>query len=138
MLTNSRTVRIEWGDCDPAGIVFYPRFFAIFDASTTALFERALGMTKYKFIERYGIVGYPMVDTRARFIAPAKFGDDVVIESTIKEFRRSSFDVEHRLTNGGALAVEGFETRVWAARDPSDPARIKSAPIPEEVIARFR
>jgi 4-hydroxybenzoyl-CoA thioesterase len=138
MLTNARTVRIEWGDCDPAGIVFYPRFFAMFDASTTALFERALGMTKYKFIERYGIVGYPMVDTRARFIAPAKFGDDVVIESTIKEFRRSSFDVEHRLTNGGALAVEGFETRVWAARDPSDPARIKSAPIPEEVIARFR
>jgi 4-hydroxybenzoyl-CoA thioesterase len=138
MLTNARTVRIEWGDCDPAGIVFYPRFFAMFDASTTALFERALGMTKYEFIERYGIVGYPMVDTRARFIVPAKFSDDVVIESTVKEFRRSSFDVEHRLTNGGALAVEGFETRVWAARDPSDPARIKSAAIPEEVIARFK
>ena len=63
MLTNVRTVRIEWGDCDPAGIVFYPRFFAMFDASTTALFERALGMTKYKFIEHYGIVGYPMVES---------------------------------------------------------------------------
>ena len=138
MLTNARTVRIEWGDCDPAGIVFYPRFFAMFDASTTALFERALGMTKYKFIERYSIVGYPMVDTRARFIVPAKFGDEVVIESTIKEFRRSSFDVAHRLTKDSALAVEGFETRVWAARDPSDPARIKSAPIPDEVIARFK
>jgi len=79
-----------------------------------------------------------MVDTCARFIVPAKFGDDVVIESTIKEFRRSSFDVEHRLTSGGALAVEGFETRVWAARDPSDPARIKSAPIPPEVVAQFK
>ena len=138
MLINSRTIRIEWGDCDPAGIVFYPRFFAMFDASTTALFERALGMTKYRFIERYGIVGYPMVDTRARFIVPAKFGDDVVIESVVKEFRRSSFDMEHRLTKDGALAVEGFETRVWAARDPSDPTRIKSVPIPEEIIARFR
>ena len=51
MLTNTRTVRIEWGDCDPAGIVFYPRFFAMFDTSTTALFERALGMTKYRFID---------------------------------------------------------------------------------------
>jgi 4-hydroxybenzoyl-CoA thioesterase len=138
MLSNARTVRIEWGDCDPAGIVFYPRFFAMFDASTTALFERALGMTKYQFLKYYGIIGYPMVDTRARFLAPAKFGDDVVIESTIKEFRRSSFDVEHRLMNDGALAVEGFETRVWAARDPSDPARIKSAPIPAEIIARFK
>ena len=44
--TNSRTVRIEWGDCDPAGIIFYPRYFEIFDASTAALFERALGITK--------------------------------------------------------------------------------------------
>jgi 4-hydroxybenzoyl-CoA thioesterase len=69
---------------------------------------------------------------------PAKCGNDVVIESSIKEFRRSSFDVEHRLTKDGALAVEGFETRVWAARDPSDPARIKSAAIPDEVIARFK
>ena len=138
MLTNSRKLRIEWGDCDPAGIVFYPRFFAMFDASTTALFERALGMSKYQFIQRHGIVGYPMVDTRARFIVPARFGDDVVIESTIKEFRRSSFDIEHRLMNGDKLAVEGFETRVWAARDPSDTSRIKAAPIPEEVIAAFR
>ena len=35
MASNARTVRIEWGDCDPAGIVFYPRYFAMFDHSTT-------------------------------------------------------------------------------------------------------
>ena len=43
MLTNSRIVRIEWQHCDPAGIVFYPRYFAMFDTSTTYLFEKALG-----------------------------------------------------------------------------------------------
>ena len=31
-LTITRNVRIEWGQCDPAGIVFYPRYFEIFDA----------------------------------------------------------------------------------------------------------
>ena len=138
MLTNARTVRIEWGDCDPAGIVFYPRFFAMFDTSTTALFERALGMKKSRFIEHYGVIGYPLVDARARFLVPVKFSDDVVIESVVKEFRRASFDMEHRLTKDGVLAVEGFETRVWAARDPSDPARIRSVPIPEEIIERFQ
>ena len=66
MLTNARTVRIEWGDCDPAGIVFYPRFFAMFDTSTTRLFERALGMKKFDFLEHYGVIGYPLVDARAR------------------------------------------------------------------------
>ena len=48
MLVNVRTVRIEWGDCDPMGIIFYPRYFAIFDACTTMLIERALGRLKHE------------------------------------------------------------------------------------------
>jgi 4-hydroxybenzoyl-CoA thioesterase len=138
MFMNRRTVRIEWGDCDPAGIVFYPRYFAMFDASTAALFAHALGMRKAQMLETYGIVGIPMVDTRARFIAPASFGDEVVIESAVTEFKRSSFDVRHRLMRDGELLVEGFETRVWVTRHPDDPKRIKAQPIPQEVIARFR
>ena len=137
MLTYTRNARIEWGDCDPAGIVFYPRYFAMFDSCTTGLFSQALGMSKYQFLKHYDFQGYPMVDTRAKFLKPAKFGDDVVIETKIAEFRRSSFDVHHRLTLGGALCVECFDTRVWAARDPADPEKIKSKPIPPEVIAKF-
>jgi 4-hydroxybenzoyl-CoA thioesterase len=137
MFKNSRSVHIEWGDCDPAGIVFYPRFFAIFDACTAALFERALGMTKFEFMKAYNCAGIPLVDTRARFIIPAKFGDDVVVESIVKEFRRSSFDVKHRLLKGGELATEGLETRVWTGRDPANPEKIRSQPIPDEVLSRF-
>jgi len=138
MLVNTRRVRIEWGDCDPAGIIFYPRFLAMFDASTTALFERALGMTKYRFLKHYGIVGYPLVDTHARFLTPTRFSDHVAIESAVKEFRRASFDIEHRLTRDGTLVAENFETRIWAARDPADPERIKPVRIPADVIAKFR
>jgi 4-hydroxybenzoyl-CoA thioesterase len=135
--TNTRRVRIEWGDCDPAGIVFYPRYFAIFDSSTTALFERALGMTKYQFLKKYESAGYPMVDTRARFLLPTRFGDDVLVETTISEIKRSSFQVTHRLMKDGQLAVEGFETRVWTGRDPSDPDKIRSKPLPEEMLAKL-
>jgi 4-hydroxybenzoyl-CoA thioesterase len=134
MLTNSRTVRIEWGDCDPAGIMYYPRYFALFDSSTTALFERALGMTKYQFVKAYGCLGYPMVDTRARFLVPTRYGDDVVIETTVSAISRSSFSIEHRLFKGGTLAAEGFETRVWVSRDPGDPDQIKATPIPAAVV----
>ena len=80
-LSNSRTVRIEWGDCDPAGIIFYPRYFEIFDASTAALFERALGMTKFKQLKHFDFAGYPLVRTRAKFIRPTRFGDDVTVET---------------------------------------------------------
>ncbi|MGH9939932.1 MAG: acyl-CoA thioesterase [Blastocatellia bacterium] len=136
MLTNIRTILIEWGDCDPAGIVFYPRYFAWFDAATAALFAAA-GLPIHKLFPDYGIAGMPMVDTRARFFEPARFGDEVRIESVIAEFRRSSFDVRHRLFRGDTLTVEGFETRVWTVWDPEDPERLKAASIPAEVIARF-
>jgi 4-hydroxybenzoyl-CoA thioesterase len=137
MLTYTRNTRIEWGDCDPAGIVFYPRYFALFDSCTTGLFSKALGMSKFQFTRHYKFAGYPMVDTRARFLKPTKFGDDVVIETRVKEFRRSSFDVEHRLTLDGELCVECLDTRVWVERLADDPDKIKSAPIPQEVIAKF-
>lgn len=138
MFSNRRSVRIEWGDCDPAGIVFYPRYFAMFDHSTVLLIERALGMRKHRLYETYDFAGYPSVATRARFLIPSSFGDDVVIESGIIEIGRSSFSLTHRLTKDGALAVEGFDTRAWVVRDPSRPGGLRAVPLPDEVVARFK
>jgi 4-hydroxybenzoyl-CoA thioesterase len=138
MFSNRRAVRIEWGDCDPAGIVYYPRYFAMFDHSTVLLLERALGMRKLKLYEHYGFDGCPLVQTEARFHAPTRYGDDVEIETTVTQVGRSSFSLQHRLTFNGALAVEGNETRCWVARDPARPSGIRAQPIPDEVVARLR
>jgi len=132
-----RQFTIEWGHCDPAGIVFNSRFFEFFDWATWLLFEAALGVKPPDLAGAFGIVGIPLVDASARFLAPARFGDVVEMQSQVSEFRRSSFDVDHRLFVRGGLAVEGRETRVWATRDPADAARIKAQPIPPEVTARF-
>jgi len=136
MLTNRKTIHVEWGDCDPAGIVYYPRYFAYFDNCTAALFEAA-GLPKHQMLKAYGIVGIPMVDTRARFLAPSHFGDDVIVESSITEWRRSSFDVQHKLFRREVLAVECSETRVWAVRSTADPDAIEGQAVPQDVIARF-
>lgn len=134
MLTNRRDVEIEFGDCDPAGIVYYPNYFRMFDASTAYLFEAALGMKKIAWIKRFDIVGIPMVDTSAAFSKSSRFGDVVTIETSVTEFKRTSFVVGHRLFNGDDLAIEAREVRVWATIDPDHPERIKSRPIPQEVI----
>lgn len=134
MFVNTRTITIEWGDCDPAGIVFYPRYFAMFDASTAALFAAALGYNKHAMLARFDAIGFPMVDTGARFLVPSKYGDVVTIESTITKFGRSSFEVRHTLMRGDVLAIEAHEKRVWAAADPENPGKIRGAPIPDEVI----
>jgi 4-hydroxybenzoyl-CoA thioesterase len=137
MLTNIRQTRIEWGDCDPAGIIFYARYFEIFDVSTTMLLERVLGMSKFEYLKAYDLVGHPLVETRARFRLPTRFGDEVSIATSVVSCGRSSFRIEHRLTKAGVLAVEGYETRVWAVRHPDDAKRMKSQPIPAEIVARL-
>ena len=135
--TFRRQFTVEWGQCDPAGIVFNSRFFEMFDISTWMLFESALGVTAHELAETFDIIGIPLVDARANFVKPVKFGDVAEIVSRVTEFRRASFDVEHQLTVGGELAVDGGETRVWASRDKNDPDKIHAVAIPDHVIARF-
>ena len=140
MLTNRRIVRIQWGDCDAAGIVYYPRYFAMFDDSAHALFEAA-GWKLTDLQREFDMLGVPMVDTRARFLLASSFSDDIVIESRITTFRTSSFDLEHKVykpgRDGDALAIEATETRVWSGRHPEQPNRLKSKPVPAAVIERM-
>ena len=132
--SNVRIVRIQWGDCDPAGIIFNPRYFEIFDASTAALFEAALGITKREMLERYNSAGIALVRTAATFHQPVRFGDDVTVESVIS-FSRSSFNVEHTVRLRDHLCAESAETRVWIVRDAT--GALKSDPIPSDVLEKF-
>ncbi len=135
MLQNTQMRRVEWGDCDPAGIVFNPQFFRWFDHGTTLLYEAA-GWPKQEMLALFGGVGCPLVDTRATFKAPCRYGDDVTITTEIVAVKERSFDIRHSLRKGETLCVEGFETRVWTVKDPQ--RGLKSAPIPEALAARFR
>ncbi|HXW18064.1 MAG TPA: thioesterase family protein [Candidatus Acidoferrales bacterium] len=136
MLVNRKEIRIEWGDCDPGGIVFFPRYFEYCDACTNALFERA-SLPKPTLFKSYGIGGIPLVEVRARFIVPSQFGDTVTVESCVSEWGRSSFLVRHQIFKVDVLALEIFEKRVWVARLEGDVIRFKGQPIPQEVKDRF-
>ena len=85
MLTIKRNLRIEWGDCDPAGIVYFPRYFAFFDACTVAIFEE-VGLPKQALLKQYDIVGFPVVDVSAKFMIPSKFGEVVDIVCSIHDW----------------------------------------------------
>lgn len=134
MLVNRRALRIEWGQCDPAGIVFYPQYLIIFDTAAGYLFERT-GLTPAAMRKKYGIVGMPVVEVGARFVQPCRFDDSVIIESEVSEWGRSSFTVRHRILKDGELALDGFEKRVWAAPHPERPGAIKAQAVPAEIIA---
>ena len=136
MFVNRREVQIQWGDCDPANIVYYPRYFAMFDDSTSTLFEVA-GFSKQDLVHKYGLVGIPMVDTRAKFYIPSTYGDWITIETKVESIKRSSFEVKHNVYKAADLAIEAFETRVLVGRDPANPEKLKSAPFPAEMVTKF-
>jgi 4-hydroxybenzoyl-CoA thioesterase len=84
---------------------------------------------------KYGIVGMPVVEVGARFLNPCRFDDEIVVESEVSEWGRSSFTVRHRVLKEGELALDGFEKRVWARPHPERPGAIKAQTVPPEIIA---
>lgn len=135
MLVTRRDIRIEWGDCDPADIVYFPNYFRWFDNNVMQHFENA-GLPKKEFLARYGLTGFPMVDTRAQFTKPSAYGQTVTVETWIPKYGRTSFEIEHKLTRDGEICVTGYEKRVLVARN-EETGKLQSVPIPAEMIDLF-
>ena len=114
------------------------RFFELFDRGTWALFQTCSASRARSFARHFGIASIPLVEAGAQFMVPLKFGDAAELVSRPTYFRRSSFAVSHQIFKGEKLAVDGLETRVWAGVHPDDPARMRAATIPSDVIEQFR
>lgn len=133
-LTHTWQIPVTWGDCDPAGIVFYPRYYAWFDASTHAMLAGA-GLGHHALRETYGAIGATLVKTTAEYRSPATYDDTLTAVSTVARVGRSSFSVKHTLSIGDRRVVEGEEVRVWAVPDSKAPHGVAPAPIPPAVRA---
>jgi 4-hydroxybenzoyl-CoA thioesterase len=127
-------VAVEFGDCDPAGIVYFPNFFRWMDAASRHFFiER--GVPPWRDTETlYGVIGTPIVDAHSRFLKAAAYGDKLSIETEVVEWRTKSFVQRHRIWRGDELLVEGTEVRVFAART-EDRAAIRAVACPPEIRA---
>ena len=136
MFMNRRRILVEFADCDPAHIVFFANYFRWFDDCTTALFLAA-GLPIRKLFPAYGILGIPVVDASAQFLAPSTQGDTLTVESSVTELRRSSFVITHKFFHASELLLEGKETRVWAAPHPTKAGRMKALPLPKEVVDKL-
>lgn len=135
MLTNKRIVPVEFGHCDPSGIVYNPNYFIWFDFSVHALL--ALGGLGLKtMIAEFGIDGIPVVEYKTKFLAPVRWGDELLIETSIANLHRCAFDIQHRVFNAGVLAVECTETRVCTATDLQQ-GRVRARALPEKLVELF-
>ena len=104
------TIQISFGDCDPAGIVFYPNFFAWFDATYHA-WLRSRGLTHANLAEAIGTIGTGLIDAGASSRSPATNGDRLSVRLTVTEWREKTFHLSYRGQIGDRLVLEGHEVR---------------------------
>ncbi len=126
-------VRVEFGDCDPARIVWFPNFFRWIDAASRHFFV-SCGVPPWHVTEAtLGILGTPLVDTQASFKKTASYGDELQIHTSVVEWRGKSFVQRHRILRGDDEIMSCDEVRIFAAHKPE--GGIRAVPIPPEFIA---
>ena len=125
------SIRVAFGDCDPANIVYFPNFYRWFDQATHDLCEAA-GYELTAVRRDRGWVGFPIAEAGARFLRPATINDHLRIETRIREWRPKMFLVEHRILREGDLLVEGWQTRFIGVRLPEQGGRLSALPLPAE------
>jgi 4-hydroxybenzoyl-CoA thioesterase len=129
-------VQVSWGDCDPAGIVFYPRFYAWMDTVSHVL-AREMGIPRESMIPPGSdMLGFPVVGTQAQYLSPARMDDLLEVRTWVARVGRSSLSLRHEIlrleADGGETPIaHGREDRVFISHGP-DGLR------PRELTARMR
>ena len=133
--TTQHSVTVQFGDCDPGGIVFFPNFSRWMDAASLMFFARC-GVPPWRVLERErGIVGTPVLEINTKFHKTVSYGDTIEIATQVHEWRRVVFIQTHRVTRGDELVCEGREVRAFIKRDEHDPDRMRAIPVPEDIKA---
>lgn len=126
------TVQVHFGDCDPAGIVFFPNYSRWMDAASLHFF-RECGVPTWRELEHTrGIVGTPLLEIHTRFHLPATYGETLQIHTEVERWNAKAFVQHHRVLRDGTLLSEGRETRVFCTRQEG---RLRAMPVPADIRA---
>jgi 4-hydroxybenzoyl-CoA thioesterase len=133
--TTTYSVNVQFGDCDPGGIVFFPNFSRWMDAASLMFFTQC-GVQPWRVLERErGIVGTPLLEINTKFMKTVTYGETITILTHVEEWRSKVFVQMHRVTRGDDVVCEGREVRAFVKRDAQDPDRLRAIPVPDDIRA---
>ena len=128
-------VQVMFGDCDPAGIVFFPNFSRWMDASSLNFFVQCGVLPWRELVKSTGIIGTPLLEIHTKFSRPATYGETLQIHTSVEEWRSKVFVHRHIVKRGDVLICEGTETRAFCQRVPGEPDRIQAIAVPPDIKA---
>jgi acyl-CoA thioester hydrolase len=121
-------IRVRYAECDPQGVVFNTRYYEYYDLLMTELWRDLGG---YDAMVEAG-VDMSVVQSGARFLAPARFDDELDLTARIARLGTTAMTTEITIANAstGQHLVEGEISHVFI-----DPTAYTKVPIPEHVRA---
>lgn len=123
--------KIMWGDLDPLGIVFYPRYYEWIDACGHLFFE-SLGLA-LKPLGDSRKINFGLIETGCQYFKPGRYHDVIQIKTELDKLEKKIIVLRHQiiLAADKSLMVEGREKRI--CMNISNPEKIKARDIPEDI-----
>lgn len=133
MRKTSIDLRVNWGDTDKAGIVYYPNFFKWFDIAGHQFF-RECGLAPAYLEKEYNII-VPLLDAQCTFKKPLLYDDVITIHTAVEEVNNKTIKLNHEIVRGDTKVAQGYEIRGWVKQMGET---IKAVQIPEDIIATLK
>ncbi|WP_017753414.1 acyl-CoA thioesterase [Calidifontibacillus oryziterrae] len=130
MRKNSFEIRVNWGDTDKAGIVYYPNYFKWFDIAGHQFF-RSIGLSPATLEEEKGII-LPLLDAKCSFEKPLYYDDIITIQTEVAEIHNKVVKLNHAVYRGSDKTGYGYEVRGWVKKSDGT---YKAVPIPDDVVS---
>jgi len=125
------TVKVRFADVDPAGIVFYPRYFEMLNGAVEDWFAGQLG-ADFRTLHIDRQVGVPTVKLEATFLSPSELNDELTIRITPRDIGRSSCTIDILFSGDGRDRLRAEVVLVFM-----DLKARKAIPWPEDIRARM-
>ena len=124
--------KIRFQHTDPAGIVFFPRYAEMINASNEDLWE----IFGIPFDTLHGNAGVPAVNLNIDFKSPAFLGDVITKNVEFTKIGGSSYTLRHWFECNGRLILEASQTCVYAKKQ--DDGEFRPAPIPDTIRSEMQ
>lgn len=129
---NETRVRVRYAETDQMGVVYHSNHFIWFEIGRVE-FLRQLGFS-YKDMEAFDGCFIAVVDARCRYKAPARYDEEIIVRTHLKNIRESVIHFGYELVRAsdGAILAEGETTHIVAD------AQMRKTSIPEKYMSAFR
>ncbi len=127
------TTTIRFGHCDPAGIVFYPRYFELINALVEDWFEQGLGISFHE-LHTVRQVGTPTATINTDFRKPSRWNDVIRQRLTVRQIGSASFEAEVTLSG----EADDLRVRARLTIVTVDLATIRPRSLPDDLRAAMQ